>query len=342
MVGGPWGTMDPESFHGELTVVDTHCDSLKCMLPEFTEARGSMWAYRGDVGLGSRSHLGHVDVPRLLEGGVSCQFFAVSAQRTRWPPHPLRTALLMVERFRRECRAEPRLVQAFKAADIREAKRRGGVAGVLSIEGCDVLEGRVEVLRVFHALGVRMVGLVHSLRNQLADGVADRRTGGGLSELGVEAVEELNRLGVLVDVSHLNDQGFWDVLDASRDPIVASHSNARSLCNHPRNLSDDMVVALAEKGGVVGVTFAPSFVSTGEATLEGVVDHIDRVAELGGVEHVGLGSDFDGIPTTPRGLEDASRFPAITAELLDRGYSEGEVAKIMGENHLRVFAQVVG
>jgi membrane dipeptidase len=328
--------------HREAIVVDTHCDTLKCLLPEFTRPRDSMWDDRSDIGMGVRSNLGHVDVPRLQEGGVDCQVFAVSSERSRTPTHPLRTALEMIDRFYRECESYDTLTLVTSIDEVLDAKRNGMVAGLLSIEGADVIEGRIEMLRVFHRLGVRMVGLVHSLRNQLADGVTDRRTGGDLSEFGVQAVEELNRLGMIVDVSHINDEGFWDVLDITKYPVIASHSNSRAVCGHPRNMTNEMIVALAENGGVMGMNFAPSFVHPDQATLKGVVDHIDHIVELVGPDHVGLGSDFDGIPHTPEGLEDVTRIPYITEELLRRGYGEEDVKKILGGNHLRLIKAVAG
>ena len=334
--------MDAVKLHREAVVVDTHCDTLKCLLPEFTRNRDSMWDDRSDLGMCARSNLGHVDAPRLLEGGVDCQVFAVSSERSRTPRHPLRTALEMIERFHRECEACDILTPVTSSGEILEAKRNGVAAGLLSIEGADVIEGRIEMLGVFHRLGIRMVGLVHSLRNQLADGVADRRTGCGLSELGVQAVEELDRLRMIIDVSHINDEGFWDVLDHTKHPVIASHSNSRAICGHPRNMTDEMIVALAENGGVMGINFAPSFVHPTLATLQGVVDHIDHIVDLVGPDHVGLGSDFDGIPSTPVGLEDATRMPYITDELVKREYNEVDIKKILGGNHLRLMKQVVG
>ena len=292
--------------------------------------------------MGTRSSIGHLDVPRMQEGGVTCQVLAVSSERSRTPAYPLRTALLMIERFHRECDSNPVLVPITRSKEIIEAKKQGKAAGMLSIEGADVIEGRIEMLGVFHRLGVRMVGLVHSLRNQLADGITDRRTGGGLSELGVQAVEELDRLGMIIDVSHLNDEGFWDVIEHTGSPVIASHSNARAVCDHPRNMTDEMIEALAENGGVMGMNFAPMFVHPTDATLEGVVDHIDHIVELVGPDHVGLGSDYDGIPCTPKGLEDVTKIPDITKELIRRSYSEEDIKKILGGNHLRLFKTVIG
>jgi membrane dipeptidase len=329
-------------IHREAVVVDTHCDTLKCLLPEFTRNRDSMWEDRSDLGVCARSNLGHVDARRLMEGGVDFQVFAVSSERSRTPRHPLRTALMMIERFHRECEACDVLTPVTCSGEVLEAKRKGKVAGLLSIEGADVIEGRIEMLGVYRRLGVRMVGLVHSLRNQLADGVTDRRTGGGLSELGVQAVEELDRLSMIIDVSHINDEGFWDVLDHTENPVIASHSNSRAVCLHPRNMTDEMILALAENGGVMGMNFAPSFVHPEKATLKRVVDHIDHIVDLVGPDHVGLGSDFDGIPSTPVGLEDVTKMPGITRELVEREYSEADIQKILGGNHLRLMKDVIG
>ena len=330
----------PLRLHRQAFVVDTHCDTLKCLLPQFTRPRDSMWGDRSRVGFGKRSKLGHIDLPRLKEGGVDLQVYAISSERDPTPAYALRTAMEMIEAFYTECERYPKLVQPVTShAEIMQAIEEDKIAAMLSIEGADVLEGRLSMLRVYHRLGVRMVGLVHSLRNLLADGVADNRTKGGLSKLGVEVVEELNRLGMIVDVSHLSDAGFWDVLEISKDPVVASHSNARAVCPHPRNMTDEMIRALAERGGVMGMNFAPDFVDKTRPSVETLVDHI---VDLVGPEHVGLGSDFDGIPNTPKGLEDASKMPAITEELVKRGYSEDYIRLILGGNHLRLIRQVAG
>lgn len=330
-------------LHREAAVVDTHCDTLKCLMPAFTLPRNSQWDDRSDVGMGTRSDLGHIDIPRLREGGVDCQVFAISSVRDRTRPYALRTAMEMIDIFYRECEKHKDAIEPVTThGGIMKAETEGKVAAMLSIEGADVIEGKIGMLRVFHRLGVRMVGLVHSLRNELADGVADDRTKGGLSELGIQAVEELNRLGVLIDVSHLSDVGFWDLMDVAKGPVMASHSNSRSVCHHPRNMTDEMIEAMADRGGVMGMNFAPSFVHPTQATVQGIVDHIDHIVDLVSPDHVGLGSDFDGIPYTPVGLEDVTRMPNITAELVERGYVEEDVRKILGENHLRLIKEVIG
>lgn len=303
--------------------------------------RGSL--DRSSLGLGGRADLGHVDIPRLRDGGVDCQVFAISSARERLPPYALRTALEMLDIFYSECeKNREALVLAKTYQDVLEAVKGGKIAAVLSIEGADVIEGSLGILRCFYRLGVRMVGLVHSLRNPLADGISDSRTRGGLSELGVEVVEELERLGVIIDVSHLSEAGFWDLIEISRRPIVASHPNCRALCDHPRNLTDDQIKALADRGGVVGLSFVPQFIHERSPSVQRLVDHIDHIVDLVGPRYVGLGSDFDGMPKTPEGLEDASKMPNITRELIRRGYPEDEIRMILGENHLRVFREVVG
>ncbi len=335
--------LDYLDIHRESVVVDTHCDTLKCLLEQFTSHKDSMWEDRSGSSLSERTSLGHIDFPRLKDGGVDCQIFAISSERSRTPAYPLRTALEMIARFNKECRQNSDSVTQVKNyREIHEAKEQGKIAAMLSIEGADVIEGKVELLQIFYDLGVRIVGLVHSLRNQLADGVTDRRTEGGLSQLGIQTLEELEKLGMILDISHINDKGFWDVIEQTNKPIIASHSNSRKVCDHPRNMTDGMIEALAETGGVMGMNFAPSFIHPDIATLGGLVDHIDYIVDLVGPDHIGLGSDFDGIPYTPIGLEDVTKMPAITEELVKREYSEEDIQKILGENHLRVFKQVIG
>jgi membrane dipeptidase len=155
-------------------------------------------------------------------------------------------------------------------------------------------------------------------------------------------VEELDRLGVVIDVSHLSDAGFWDLLEVAKGPVIASHSNSREVCDHPRNMTDEMIRALADRGGVMGMNFAPSFVHPSSPSVETLMDHVDHIVDLVGPDHVGLGSDFDGIPSTPVGLEDVTRMPRITEELVRRGYTEEDASKILGGNHLRLIKRVVG
>lgn len=335
--------MDYLDLHSKSLIVDTHCDTLKCILPIFTRPRDSMWDDRSEQGLGTRSIIGHLDIPRLREGGVNCQVFAISSERNRFPSHPLRTALEMIDRFYREAEINKEgFVPVTRYQEIIDANKNEKVAAMLSIEGADVLKGKIELIGIFHKLGVRMIGLVHSLRNQIADGVTDRRTRGGLTEFGVQIVEELERIGIIIDVSHLNDEGFWDVINLTNKPIIASHSNSRTICDHPRNLTDEQIKAIAEVGGVMGVNFAPSFINPIQATVHRLVDHIDHIVNLVGPDHIGLGSDFDGISDTPIGLEDVTKISKITLELIKRQYSIEDIQKILGYNHLRLIKKIIG
>ena len=202
--------------------------------------------------------------------------------------------------------------------------------------------GEIALLRVFYRLGVRMLSFAWNYRTPFADGLGAKRAESKLPELGVQALEEMDRLGMIFDVSHLADTVFWDVADVMKEPFIASHSNCRDLCDHPRNLTDDMIRALADHGGVMGMNFAPSFVDKDKATVEKMVDHGDHIVGLVGPDHVGLGSDFDGIGSTPEGLEDVSKMPNMTRVMVGRGYSDEDILKILGGNHLRVFKQVIG
>lgn len=326
-------------FHQEALVVDTHCDTLLRVL-----GRRLPFMRQEPYRLSDRHEEGHIDLPRLREGGVDVQFFAAYIEPMYKPDRSLKRALQIFDAFFRELEANPdQMMMATCVADIRRAKEENKVAAVLAIEGGEALEGDLGVLRVLHRLGVRAIGLTWNERNDIADGVGDARSGGGLSVFGAELIKEMNRLGILVDVSHLSDAGFWDVIELSSQPIIASHSNARAVCNHRRNLTDDQIKALAKNGGVMGMNFAAGFVKEGgKAALGDLLDHIDHIVSLVGPRHVGLGSDFDGIGATPEGLTDVSRMPLITEGLFQRGYSEDDIKLILGGNYLRVFEQVWG
>jgi len=317
-------------LHSRFTVVDTHVDTL-------------LAAVHGIRSLGVRSHSGHVDFPRLREGGVDVQFFAHYIEPDYKPDRGLLRFMQIADVFYREVEENSDIAQvALSARDIQRITWEGRIACILAVEGAEAMQGDLSVLRMLHRLGVRCIGLTWNQRNQLADGVGEMRTGGGLTTLGVKAVREMNRLGIIVDVSHLSDPGFWDVVDCTDQPFIATHSNARSVCDHPRNLTDEQIDSLAERGGVMGMNFAPAFVDAKRATLDRVLDHVDYISDRVGPAHVGLGSDFDGIRDTPEGLEDVTRMPRITEGLLERGYSDDDVQAILGENFLRVCREVWG
>jgi membrane dipeptidase len=331
--------LDTDKLHRESIVFDGHCDTLLNVLD-------------GRRRLGERSAEGHLDLPRMKEGGMTAQIFACFVRRQFVPGQATAEALRLVDTFYEEMATNAAtLTLAILAADIEQAKMEGKIAGVLGLEGAEALAGDLGVLRTFYRLGVRNVGLTWNFRNAAADGVAEARTGGGLTEFGVKLVKEMNRLGTMIDVAHLAPAGVRDVLALSEAPVIASHANAHALCScascpHRRNLTDEQLEGIAANGGVVGVTFVPAFVAEdpNQATLERTLDHIDHIVRVAGIDHVGLGSDFDGFSgkEVNAGLEDVTRMPGITAGLLARGYKSEEVRKILGGNFLRVFRQVVG
>ena len=321
-------------IHGEALVVDTHCDTLMKFMPQ---PRGSPHARR----LGQRSDVGHIDLPRLVKGGVDCQTFAVYTGGRVNQPGATLTALRMIDLFYSECDANEGIVPVYSYDEILAAEGAGKVAALLAIEGAEPLQGDLGALRVFYRLGVRMLSFTWNWRTPFADGLDAKRSEGKLTDLGVKALREMERLGMVLDVSHISDSCFWDIVDLKEGAFIASHSNCRNVCDHQRNLTDDMIRALADHNGVIGMNFAPAFVDKEEATVERVVDHIDHIVNLVGPDHVGLGSDFDGISSTPVGLEDATKMTSITRELVKREYSDEDIMKILGGNHLRVFKEIL-
>ncbi len=322
-------------LHRRAIVCDGHCDTILDL-----EEVGRL--------LGERSTKGHVDLPRLQEGGVTAQIFALFVQDAYLPGQAIRRALQLLDRFYREIEMNAgKISLATSAADIRRAKGQGQVAAILGIEGGEAIAGDLGVLRMFYRLGVRLMTLTWSRRNELADGVRESRTGGGLTSLGVEVVREMNRLGMIVDVAHLAPAGVEDVFEVSRAPVVASHANARALRDHVRNLTDAQIRGIAEKGGLIGVTFVPVFIAPQAASLERLLDHIEYLLKVAGEDHVGIGSDYDGFgfgdPAGQfRDMPDVSYLPRLTEGLLRRGVPEAVVEKVLGLNFLRVFEQVVG
>ena len=320
-----------KQVHQKAIVFDGHCDTIL----EIVNHKRS---------LGSRASTGHLDIPRLKEGGIDIQVFAVFIEDIYKPDRSLKRTLQLIDCFYNEIgknQDEISLITNFN--QLEEVNRAGKIAAVLSIEGGEALEGDLAVLRVLYKLGVRLLTLTWNQRNQIADGLNESRTGGGLTEFGIRVIEEMNRLGMLVDVSHLSEAGFWDVVKYSKTPIIASHSNCYTICPHRRNLKDGQIKAIVDKGGVIGITFVPNFLTqeNKKATLEDVIKHIDYLVEKAGVDYVGLGSDFDGTGGLPLDLEGVEKVPNITIELVKRGYKEEDIKKILGGNFLRVFKEVV-
>jgi membrane dipeptidase len=325
--------LDPEQLHIDSLVFDGHCDFL-----HQTSRDGRQFE--------NRLQVGHVDLPRLVEGGVDAQIFALWDYWAALPPDrsPTVESLRQVHAFygMAERRAD-RFVPARSAGDIEKAWREGKVAGVLSLEGTEPLAGDVGLLRVFYRLGVRNLGLTWDYRNLAGDGVGAAHPG-GLTDFGRELVREADRLGIVLDIAHLSPVGVEELLGLADGPVIDSHTAAYALCPHRRNLTDAQLDAVAATGGVVCIAFVPDFLHADKsrASLEDALDHVDYVVKRIGVDHVGIGSDFDGYELVTRGLEDVSHLPALTAGLIARGYDASAARYILGMNLLRVFRQIAG
>ena len=337
--------------------------------------------------IGVRRASGHTDLPRLRAGGVGATFFAVyvAAQYVEGNRAPYR-ALEMIDTVRRDIveRYSNDFALALTADEIVAARKRGKIAALLGIEGGHAIQDSLRLLRTFYQLGVRYMTLTHSNTNNWADSSGDLQNPkvkhhNGLTELGKQIVGEMNRLGMMVDISHVSDKTFWDALEASQAPIFASHSSCRALAGIDRNMTDEMIQALGKKGGVIQINFGCSFLSakaaeasrelfrelrgapeetaeqaaarrkarfaelrgkTPRATLDDAVAHIDRVVKLAGIDAVGIGSDFDGVNCVPTGLDDVSKFPNLTRALLEKGYTPEQIRKIYGGNTLRLMRAV--
>ncbi|WP_088553050.1 dipeptidase [Calderihabitans maritimus] len=318
-----------QRFSRQCFLVDTHCDTLGEII-------------KGKRTLGEESCLGHVDLPRLEKAGIDLQFFAAFVEPHYKPWGSLFRLMQLIDVFHRELEKNAnKMGLILSAEDIHDLKDKNKIGALLAVEGGEALGGELGVLRLLFKLGVRSLGLTWNQRNEIADGIGEGGSAGGLSSFGRQVVKEMNRLGMLVDVSHLAIRGFWDVLEVSQDPVIASHSNCYSLCPHPRNLLDEQIKGLAEHGGVISITFAPQFLDQNEATVEKVLEHIEYACTLVGAEHVGIGSDFDGIDNTPKGLEDVTKLSLVIEGLLRRGFHWSEVQNIMGGNVLRILRQVL-
>ncbi|HYA01202.1 MAG TPA: dipeptidase [Candidatus Binatia bacterium] len=318
----------------------------------------------------------HTDLERLVRGGVGAQFWSVYAPSNVPEVEALAITLEQVDLVRRMVDAHPgRLALAVSAGDCLRARASGRIASLLGAEGGHCIAGSLGILRDLHRLGVRYLTLTHNDSTAWADSATDQPRAGGLSDLGRQVVGEMNRVGMLVDISHVAVSTMHAALDATTRPVIFSHSSARALVDHPRNVPDDVLQRLSGNGGVCQVAFVPSFVSTPcwewtelarrtmaergldasdlearmrfeatfaaespppRASVADVADHVDHVREAAGVDHVGLGGDFDGTDRLPEGLEDVSCYPHLIAELLARGWSRDELARLTWANALRV------
>lgn len=365
-----------KKLHFSSIVVDTHDDTTQLMLdPKFD--------------LGARQPLGSIDIPRMREGGFGAIFFSIWIPSKVTGPIAVEKALEQIDAVRRQVRAHPKeLALATTAEEIRQAHKEGKIAALMGVEGGHMINSDLGVLRKYAGLGVRYMTLTHSGNDEWADSSTDKAAHNGLTDFGKDVVREMNRLGVMVDISHVSDKTFYDALSVSKAPLFASHSSCRSICDAPRNMTDQMMKDLAAKDGVIQINYHVGFLSqefrnaekadpkinegialevnkrcgdtnegcmliegdriTREYVAKGVlprvdytkiIEHIDYAVKVAGIDHVGLGSDFDGA-NMPYGMEDASMLPKITEALLKKGYSEGDVRKILGENTLRLMSDV--
>ena len=369
------------SVHRRAVAVDMHADTVQFVVDEGTDISG-------------RVETTHLDAARMREGGLDAQFFSVWVEPEFYGlggEGAVARADAQVEAVRALAERRPDIwTFATTAADIRGAHAEGKLAALLGLEGGYAIDERLERVGHYFERGVRYMtpAWTHSLSWAGSSGDAEGADR-GLNDFGRAVIREMNRLGMLVDVSHVSDKTFWDVVETSTSPVVATHSNCRALADAPRNLSDDMIRAIAETGGVVCAVFYPGFLEPGwrakkdavEAEIRPLIeeaeraaggggslrriaadrvrerefarrlapvpfgrvaDHIDHVVSLAGVEHVGCGSDFDGITATPAGLSSVAELPNLTAELLRRGYTAEDVTKILGGNVLRVMEETEG
>lgn len=341
-------------LHDRTLVIDTHCDTTQCLK-------------KHDWDFAARQTDGHVDIPRLREGGMDAVFFAVFEAGPVEPGAGIAAAREQIELIHQTIRRlDGTLAPARTAPDIERARHEGRIAILIAIEGGHLIEDSLDVLREYHSLGATYMTLTHAIHTNWADsgGVHGplEPLHGGLSPFGRDVIREMNRLGVMVDVSHVSDETFWDVIGTSTAPVLATHSSCRAVCPHRRNLTDEMMKAIAASGGTVQINFAAAFLDPGfpepdpaalkEWAASGglcckpvidhvtpfsiLVDHFDHALRVVGPDHVGIGSDFDGVFAVPEGMEDCSKLPNLTAALLARGYGEDDLVKVLGGNVLRV------
>jgi membrane dipeptidase len=364
-------------------VVDTHADTPQRFLDEGF-----------DIGSTDANDWGHISLDKAKRGGLSAEFFSIWVDPETNQGHFAQHTFDLIDSVYEQAARHPdRMMMAFSVADIQRAHEQHKLAALMGIEGGHSIENDMRLLRDYYRLGVRYMTLTWSNTNEWGDSSGDINDSkvqhhNGLTDFGKQVVLEMNRLGMMVDISHVADKTFWDAIATTKAPVIASHSSARALVNAPRNMTDDMLKAVAKNGGVVQVNFFNGFIDETyrkhmedqakeqEAAiqkyidhlkadgkpinyvdrdrierewmamiprppLKSLIDHIDHIAKVAGVDHVGLGSDFDGVSgATPQGIDSAADLPKITQALLDRGYSADDIRKILGGNLLRVFAEV--
>jgi membrane dipeptidase len=319
----------------ETPLIDGHND-LPWAIRNFEEAPHSVPRY----GLAGTT-TGHTDLKRLKQGMVGAQFWSVYIPADYADSGFARVQLEQIDIARQFIRDFPEtFALAESASDVERIFASGRIASMLGVEGGHAIENSLGVLRSYYDLGARYMTLTHGSNIDWADSATDEPLHDGLTRFGEEVVREMNWLGMLVDLSHTSPATMSDALNVTAAPVIFSHSSARALRDHPRNVPDSILQRLPTNGGVVMVTFVPGFLTDRPvATLADVADHIEHVRDVAGVDHVGIGSDFDGITSVPVGLEDVSKFPALFEELVRRGWSDEDLRKLAGENLLRVMRE---
>lgn len=312
-----------------MLIADAHCDSMLDVI-------------RGIRHLDHYSSTGHVDFPRLREAGVKIQIFALFIESIFKPIGSLKRALQMIAAFYDEVNLVKQSVEHItNVTDLEKVLQTPNTIGaVMSIEGGEALEGDIRVLECLYRLGVRSIGLTWNQRNQIADGVGERATKGGLTKFGIEVIKKMNNLGMLIDLAHISENGFWDVINLSTQPIIVSHANCQRVFDHPRNLSDQQIMALKETNSIMGVTFAPEYVGE-RPNIDLLIRHIDHVCQLTGcADLLCLGSDFDGTNPMLPGLEDVTKVPDLIIMFEKLGYKTVDIQKIMGENLINILKEI--
>ena len=364
-----------KTLHSSSIVIDTHDDTTQRLLdPSFD--------------ISARHADGNIDVPRMRDGGLNAIFFSIWIPSKTVGPEAVKKAIDQIDAVREAVRKHPNdLVLATTADEIRAAKKQNKIAALMGVEGGHMIDNDLAVLRSYAVLGVRYMTLTHMGNTDWADSSTDTPAHNGLTDFGKQVVLEMNRLGVMIDISHVSDKTFYDAIATSKAPVIASHSSSRAIAEAPRNMTDDMMRALAKNGGVIQINYHVGFLSQefrdfekahpeaekeindevkkrcgdnescsmvmGDQVVRDlmqagklpkvdwtkIIDHLDHAVKIAGVDHVGLGSDFDGA-VMPIGMQDVTHLPQITDALLKKGYSDSDIRKILGENTLRVMSEV--
>lgn len=312
-------------------IIDAHCDTVHY----FTEVK--------DVyDFTQKNTIAQLDLPRMETGGIKVQFFALYIEPAYKSGNALKRCLQLLDSFYQTVKpCVDRLEVVYNYPGLLRVNKEGKIAAILTVEGGEALEGDLGVLRMLFRLGIRGLGLTWNQRNEIADGVGERETGGGLTRFGKKVIKEMNDLGMIIDLSHISPKGFYDVLKVTAAPVIVSHANAQKICPHARNLTDEQLKALRENGGVVGITFYPDFIHDKNPDLNILLDHFEYISEAAGIDHLGIGSDFDGMGGKMlKGLTDVSCLPSLIQGLLARGFKERDLQKILYGNFLRVIKEI--